>query len=94
MKALVYLLPASLLMVACTATPLQSGSGTSGEKTQSPVEAVGQSALPPGVTFRPENSLIIGTGEQWVGRVVADVGRDVDAAFRFLSTPTPRKAGP
>ncbi|MBM3362428.1 MAG: hypothetical protein FJY42_07140 [Betaproteobacteria bacterium] len=84
MKALVYLLPASLLMVACTATPLQSGSGTSGEKTQSPVDAVGQSTLPPGVTFRPENSLIIGAGEQWVGRVVADVGRDVEAAFRFF----------
>ncbi len=84
MKALVYLLPVSLLMAACTATPLQSGSVTGTDKIQSPVEAVGQSALPPGASFRPENSLIIGAGEQWVGRVVADVGRDVEAAFRFF----------
>jgi hypothetical protein len=84
MKALVYLLPVSLLMAACTATPLQSGSVTGTDKTQSPVEAVGQSALPPGASFRPESSLIIGAGEQWVGRVVADVGRDVEAAFRFF----------
>jgi hypothetical protein len=28
--------------------------------------------------------LIIGTGNNWVGRVVLDVGRDVDAACRFF----------
>ena len=31
-----------------------------------------------------ENSLIIGSGESWVGRVVLDVGRDFDAAYRFF----------
>ena len=74
----------SLVLVACAATPLQSDSVSTGEKSASPTEAIGQSALPPKASFKPENSLIIGSGDQWVGRVVADVGRDVEAAFRFF----------
>jgi hypothetical protein len=72
------------LMAGCASSPVQMGGTAAGEKSMSPTEAVGQSALPPGATFRPENSLIIGSGDQWVGRVVADVGRDVEAAFRFF----------
>lgn len=40
--------------------------------------------LPTGAVFKPDQSLVIGTGEQWVGRVVADVGRDVEGAFRYF----------
>jgi hypothetical protein len=40
--------------------------------------------LPPGATIRGDQSLIIGSGESWVGRVVLDVGRDFDAAYRFF----------
>ncbi len=72
------------VLAGCTATPLQTSGSSTADKTLSPTEAVGQSALPPGASFKPENSLIIGSGEQWVGRVVADVGRDVEAAFRFF----------
>jgi hypothetical protein len=72
------------LMAGCASSPVQMGGTAAGEKSMSPTEAVGQSALPPGATFRPENSLIIGSGDQWVGRVVADVGRDVEAAFHFF----------
>ena len=47
-------------------------------------EALNGVLLPVGAVFKPEQSLVIGTGEQWVGRVVADVGRDVDGAFRYF----------
>ncbi len=67
---------------ACASTPL----ATQGEggKVVVPTEVLGQSALPPGSSIKPELSLIMGAGEQWVGRVVADVGRDGDAAYRFF----------
>jgi hypothetical protein len=31
-----------------------------------------------------DQSLIIGSGDNWVGRVVLDVGRDLDAAYAFF----------
>ena len=40
--------------------------------------------LPPGAVIRGDQSLIIGSGDNWVGRVVLDVGRDFDAAYRFF----------
>jgi hypothetical protein len=49
-----------------------------------PVQMLGTLPLPPGAVIRADQSLIIGAGENWVGRVVLDVGRDFDAAYRFF----------
>jgi hypothetical protein len=54
-------------------------------KLQNPVQLLGQLPLPPGAVIRADQSLIIGAGDNWVGRVVLDVGRDVDAAYRYFS---------
>lgn len=72
------------LLSGCAATPPPTTAGSTSDRTSSATEAVGQSTLPPGTTFRLERSLIIGSGDQWVGRVVADTERDVEAAFRFF----------
>jgi len=69
------------LLGGCSSTPLVSGSA---DQVQAPTEAISQSTLPPGATMKPELSLIIGSGDQWVGRVVATVGKDIDAAIRFF----------
>ncbi len=53
-------------------------------KLQNPVQLLGQLPLPPGAVIRADQSLIIGAGDNWVGRVMLDVGRDVDAAYRFF----------
>lgn len=53
-------------------------------KVQNPVQLLGQLPLPPGAAIRAEQSLIIGAGDNWVGRVMLDVGRDFDAAYRFF----------
>jgi len=53
-------------------------------KVQNPQQLLGSLPLPPGATVRGDQSLIIGSGETWVGRVVLDVGRDFDAAYRFF----------
>lgn len=68
-------------LVGCSSTPLTTGADG---KPVAPSEVMGQNALPPGSSVKPERSLIMGAGEQWVGRVVADVGRDTDAAYRFF----------
>ena len=59
------------------------GVGTDGT-VQNPLQLLGQLPLPPGTVVRAEQSLIIGAGDNWVGRVVLDVGRDLDAAYRFF----------
>lgn len=53
-------------------------------KVQNPQQLLGQMPLPPGAVIRGDQSLIIGSGDNWVGRVVLDVGRDFDAAYRFF----------
>ena len=75
------LLTLALTLAGCSSTPLASG----GDNTVvAPHEVLGGTALPPGSTVKPEQSLIMGSGEQWVGRVTAEVGRDSDAAYRFF----------
>ena len=69
-----------LSTAACTTPQLASNEGRVGV----PTEVLGQNALPPGASIKPELSLIMGAGEQWVGRVVADLGRDTEGAFRFF----------
>ena len=81
MKPLLTAALMAVLLGGCSSTPLISSSA---DQVQPPAEAVSQSALPPGATIKPELSLIIGSGEQWVGRVVAAVGKDIDAAIRFF----------
>ena len=70
------------LLAACSSTPLVSPG--EGGKVVVPSEVLGQNALPAGAALKAEQSLIMGAGEQWVGRVVADVGRDTDIAYRFF----------
>jgi hypothetical protein len=83
----------TLLVTAALAVGLagcaSTGSSTSvavgpDGKLQNPVQLLGQLPLPPGTVIRADQSLIIGAGDNWVGRVMLDVGRDVDAAYRFF----------
>ena len=78
-----------LLVTAALAACANTGSSTSVSvgpdgKQQNPVQLLGQLPLPPGAVIRADQSLIIGAGDNWVGRVVLDVGRDVDAAYRYF----------
>lgn len=81
MKPLLIVALSAALLGGCSSTPLVSGSA---DQVQASTEAISQSTLPPGATMKPELSLIIGSGDQWVGRVVATVGKDIDAAIRFF----------
>ena len=79
-----------ILLVGCSSTLLGSapvvadGKSATQSSTQSPAQWLGGLALPPGSFIRADQSLIIGAGDNWVGRAVLDVGRDADAAYRFF----------
>jgi hypothetical protein len=47
-------------------------------------QLLGQLSLPPGARLLSDQSLIIGSGDNWVGRVVLDVGRNPDTAYGFF----------
>ncbi len=48
------------------------------------VSLLGRLPMPPGAKILADQSLIIGSGETWVGRVNLDLGRDVTAAYNFF----------
>lgn len=82
-EVLMRVLPAiflSALLAGCASAPPM----TTADGKPVTSEALTGVLLPAGAVFKPEQSLVIGTGEQWVGRVVADVGRDVEGAFRYF----------
>ena len=79
---------AALLVVflaACSsAPPAPSVSLGADGKVPSANQLLGQLSLPTGARLLGDQSLIIGSGDSWVGRVVLDVGRNPDAAYAFF----------
>ena len=75
-----------LALTGCSSTPLnRPGSGAETPSTAAYAsQLLGPMALPVGTVIRADQSLIIGSGDNWVGRVVLDVGRDLDAAYAFF----------
>jgi hypothetical protein len=73
-------------LAGCSSTPLPAASTAAPDKAQqtAPGQWLGGLALPPGSFIRSDQSLIIGAGDNWVGRAMLDVGRDADAAYRFF----------
>ena len=73
-------LTAGLLMglAGCSSTPLghspvlADGKSATQSSTPSPAQWLGGLALPPGSFIRADQSLIIGAGDNWVGRAVLD----------------------
>ena len=72
-------------LVACASAPSAPSVslGPDGQ-VQSANQLLGQLSLPTGARLLSDQSLIIGSGDNWVGRVVLDVGRNLDAAYAFF----------
>ncbi len=67
----------SAVLAGCS-TPTSLVTGGAAADAPAPV------ALPPGATVRVQDSLVMGSGDTWVGRVVANVGSDTGAAYRYF----------
>ncbi len=75
---------ASALTEAPSASAGAAPAASDKSASVAPGQWLGGLALPPGSTIRVDQSLIIGAGENWVGRASLNVGRDADAAYRFF----------
>ena len=69
------------LLAACNTMPMVADGGPASLPLQ---ELIGQTQLPPGSRVIHEQSLILGAGDNWVGRLAVDVGRDTSAAYNFF----------
>ena len=78
-------------LAACGSVPLVSneGSGSSGALTG--LELLGQTELPIGSKIIPGQSLIIGAGDNWVGKVALDAGQDAASTYAFFLQALPAK---
>jgi len=48
-------------------------------------------ALPPGSKLLTEQTLVLGSGENWVGRVNLDIGKDSETAYRYFVQEYPKQ---
>jgi hypothetical protein len=73
------------LLTACANTTMSPAvsAGVDGQVPNAN-QLLGQLSLPPGARLLSDQSLIIGSGDNWVGRVVLDVGRNPDTAYGFF----------
>ncbi|MBU3712153.1 MAG: hypothetical protein FGM21_10270 [Limnohabitans sp.] len=78
-----------LLLCACASKPLEGE--LKSDMPRPSMEILGQTQLPAGAKIDHEKSLIMGSGDQWVGRVSLDVGRDVSAAYKFFLETYPQQ---
>ena len=74
---------ATVFLAACSSTPLTT-SEVAGDKPPASFEGGPATPIPTGAVLKPASSLILGQGDQWVGRMVLDVGRDADIAYKFF----------
>jgi hypothetical protein len=75
----------AVFLAACASAPMEPAVSLGADgRAQNANPLLGQLSLPTGARLLSDQSLIIGAGDNWVGRVVLDVGRNPDAAYAFF----------
>ena len=80
----------TVLLLGGCASPAALSTAQSASAAPS-VDFLGQTQLPAGTKILYEESLIIGSGDNWVGRVMLDVGKDSRAAYSFFLEQYPQQ---
>ena len=78
------------VLSGCGSTSLTTAE-VAGDKTPAAFEGGPSTPIPTGAVLKPAQSLILGQGDQWVGRMALDVGRDADVAYKFFYEVYPAK---
>ena len=89
-----YIVSATLLLALSACSNLGTGQADTGietgPKTLVQIEPFPGTPLPPGSKVKQDKSFIVGTGENWFGRLTLDIGRDTETAFRYFSQTYPQ----
>ena len=88
-KNLLALSLAATLLGGCAGVATSPADGNS--QSLPSVDLLGKTQLPPGTKVIYEQSLIMGSGDNWVGRVMLDVGKDSMAAYSFFLDQYPQQ---
>ena len=89
MNTKILVLSLALLLAACASTNLTGSAGAASSAAS--VDLLGQTQLPVGSKILYEQSLIIGSGDNWVGRAVVDAGKDSMLAYSFFLDQYPQQ---
>ena len=82
-KSLILLCASSTLM-ACANVDLASGKESAGSPEPSAKQLAGDMPIPPGATVRPQESLVMGSGNRWMGRISLNVPDDPQNVFAYF----------
>ena len=81
----------TMFLSACASSGGGSADGTSEGGARSGVEQFGRTPLPVGTKVRTNDSLILGVGDNWLGRAVFEMPTDASASFVFFADQFPRQ---
>lgn len=91
MKRHVWISALTLSLAACASGGGGSTEGADSGGNRPGVEQFGRTPLPVGTKVRTADSLILGVGDNWLGRAVFEVPTDGQAAFGFFADQFPRQ---
>jgi hypothetical protein len=80
----------TLLLNGCSSTNSQSSSESVSSDSVI-FQSLPAGALPPGSKLLTEQTLVLGSGENWVGRVNLDIGKDSETAYRYFVQEYPKQ---
>ena len=80
----------TLLLNGCSSTNSQSSSESVSSDSVI-FQSLPPGALPPGSKLLTEQTLVLGSGENWVGRVNLDIGKDSETAYRYFVQEYPKQ---
>ena len=83
------LLSTFILLAGCATTSGNTAGNGSGGGTMN--DLIVNSQLPAGAKINHSQSLIMGSGENWIGRVVLELGQNPNAAYNFFLEQYPQQ---
>jgi len=83
------LLSTFILLAGCATTSGNSAGTSSGNGTMN--DLIVNAQLPAGAKINHSQSLIMGSGENWVGRVVLELDQNPNAAYNFFLEQYPQQ---
>lgn len=83
LKPLTVLCATSLLMACASVDMASPGKDGAGPSEPSAKQLAGDMPIPPGATIRPQDTLVMGAGNRWMGRISLTVPGEPQNVFAY-----------